>query len=99
NMQDEWGAKVTLRGADTNANDRAVTYHVWTRWEQAGMVAVDEIYNKPANTTDQQCRNPFGDFPTTTLWSTATIGHFATFLDGAKGTTTLNAGLALPAGC
>jgi len=99
NMNDEWGATVTVRGAAANANDRRVTYHVWTRWEQTGIVAVDEIYAKPANTTDQQCRNPFGDFPTTVLWSTATAGHFSTFLDGAKGDTTLNAGVALPAGC
>ena len=95
-----WGAFVTSRGSSTDPTDRQVNYHIGAPWSHTGTVYIEESYNKPAGiTSNEQCENPNPTIPTRTMFSTALIGHWATFLDGGKNNDPVNVGITMPAGC
>ena len=98
NFDNNWGAFVTQRGAQTDPTDRSVNYTIWNLWFNYGVVDVIEKYNRPPDVEDSQCLYPRGKHPRI-LYSKERIASWATFFDGHKGDTIVNSGVRMPDGC
>jgi Zn-dependent metalloprotease len=98
-----WGAYLIERAAITQPTNRSVVLHVWSRWQEAGQVDVEDTFNVPSGVTREQCLLPAPPTPAVTyhpriLYSTLLLSKWAEWLEGHSDNQTVNGVVVRPQG-